>query len=532
MNALATAEQVRGDFSGDAKIEYQGGVATFYTDDGFYYMRLDRAPITRVYRILRTVGSRFFQSYAGVLVEGPEPADHPLRTEIHHLPFSYWLGQEMWVPEVHVYIEVPDSYRLDVFGEAGQIVQYDKRCSVCHTTRPIGDWLLSWQGIPRVAEYAPYSFRFRAFDYLLESHPDTMDDFSKENGLYADVIDLLRDVTQKPASEQAITLGVSCEACHNGARDHILHSAAKLTESPPEFFPNSPHIEFDVGAGDTVNSLRFSRSSDNINWICARCHSGNRPTFAAGMSTWNSTEASDAFKGSCYESTHERESLTCVSCHNPHEAIGKQWPDTAEQDDRRCLKCHEEYSGAEAIGEHTHHSVGSSGARCMNCHMPKINEGLQDVVRTHMIFNPTKSVMLESNQPNACNLCHLAETIDWTLDYLNRWYGKTYDAQKIADSYPYRKQPAGLGWLKSDHEPTRLAAIDALGKAQAEWATSALIEALDDPFLVNRRLAQLSVVRLLNIKLEQFGYHHYQSSEQRRESISRIRKYSGTLLEE
>ena len=26
----------------------------------------------------------------------------------------------------------------------------------------------------------------------------------------------------------------------------------------------------------------------------------------------------------------------------------------------------------------------------MNCHMPRINEGLQDVVRTHMIYSPNR----------------------------------------------------------------------------------------------------------------------------------------------
>ena len=43
----------------------------------------------------------------------------------------------------------------------------------------------------------------------------------------------------------------------------------------------------------------------------------------------------------------------------------------------------------------------------MNCHMPRINEGLQEVVRTHTIFSPTNSAMIESNQMNACNQCHV-----------------------------------------------------------------------------------------------------------------------------
>jgi len=40
----------------------------------------------------------------------------------------------------------------------------------------------------------------------------------------------------------------------------------------------------------------------------------------------------------------------------------------------------------------------------MNCHMPKINEGINSLVRTHTIFSPTNPAMIEANRPNACNL--------------------------------------------------------------------------------------------------------------------------------
>src|SRR5438128_2432708 len=109
----------------------------------------------------------------------------------------------------------------------------------------------------------------------------------------------------------------------------------------------------------------------------------------------------------------------------------------------------------------------------MNCHMPRINEGLQDVVRTHTIFSPTEPRMIEANQPNACNLCHLKENIDWTLNYLKRWYptkAGPYSEAKLTANYPNRKGPVGLGWLKSPHEPTRLVATETLAKANARWA--------------------------------------------------------------
>src|SRR5438132_2996121 len=137
-------------------------------------------------------------------------------------------------------------------------------------------------------------------------------------------------------------------------------------------------------------------------------------------------------RGSCYSK------LRCVDCHNPHRAIGRRWSLASDQDDALCLKCHDRLEPAAQRLAHTHHIAGSPGARCMNCHMPRINEGLQDVVRTHMIYSPTRADMIEANHSNACNLCHLQQPIDWTLRYLKEWYGTKCDEAKIAANYPHR----------------------------------------------------------------------------------------------
>ena len=107
---------------------------------------------------------------------------------------------------------------------------------------------------------------------------------------------------------------------------------------------------------------------------------------------------------------------------------------------------------------HTHHPADSAGSRCMNCHMPRLNEGMQDLVRTHTIFSPTNREMIHANQPNACNQCHTEEPIDWTLKYLGEWYEAFFDAKTVEASYPEREQPAALGWLRSQHEAVRLVA--------------------------------------------------------------------------
>ena len=90
------------------------------------------------------------------------------------------------------------------------------------------------------------------------------------------------------ASKFAVTLGISCEACHLGGRAHV-ESRGRV---PPKFFPSSPHLLVETDG----RPLEFGRTHDNVNWACGRCHTGGRPQYAAGMSTWNSVEFADAMR--------------------------------------------------------------------------------------------------------------------------------------------------------------------------------------------------------------------------------------------
>ncbi|MDG1893747.1 MAG: hypothetical protein P8J37_02455, partial [Fuerstiella sp.] len=56
MNAIATPETVRGDFSGNASLSYLGGVATFFSEDDGWRMQLDRDGVRRTYEIHQTIG--------------------------------------------------------------------------------------------------------------------------------------------------------------------------------------------------------------------------------------------------------------------------------------------------------------------------------------------------------------------------------------------------------------------------------------------------------------------------------------------
>ena len=70
----------------------------------------------------------------------------------------------------------------------------------------------------------------------------------------------------------------------------------------------------------------------------------------------------------------------------------------------------------------------------------------------------------------------------------------------------------------------RLVGLDALARSQAGWALPRMLDALDDPFLVNRQFATRTIESWLKLSLSDFGYRFYMTAEQRRPVIQRLRQ--------
>lgn len=508
MNALASPQSVVGDFSGQSSIHYQGGTATFTTSSlGDYSMLLQKGQLRREYRITQTIGSRFFQYYVGVQTVGPEPVGHKFYSDEHVLPFGYWIEEQEWVPVVHVGDEVEDDLRPDPFDHPPESSQHYARyggCNMCHTTFPFADMYV--RNGPHLGHHLDHEMHWDLGTYVSQQRPELLSPHSAPWQLSDDELKTLAvDYWQFEAPEHAVDLGITCEACHLGCAEHVSNPTVK-----PRFAAFSPHLY-------TSEPYRSSRTPKNLNRICARCHIGYRPTLAAGMSTWNSTEFTDAMQGSCYSE------LTCVHCHNPHQGIGRKWSLSAEQDDQSCLSCHQQYREPSRLEQHTHHAVESLGSRCMNCHMPHLNEGLQDVVRTHTIFSPTNAEMIAANHPNACNLCHLDQSVAWTIDHLRDWYGAEFDSNHLATVLD-NPDDAAKQWFYSDNESVRLIVSSAVVRTKAMWALPELIRLLNDPFLVNRQFTQRGIEQMLGVNLEEYGYHFYLSKKERSEPLTRIRQ--------
>jgi hypothetical protein len=227
-------------------------------------------------------------------------------------------------------------------------------------------------------------------------------------------------------------------------------------------------------------------------------HQLNQSYYRDGMVRVSGREYNGLIASGCYQ----RGEMSCLTCHQMHKSSSDsrplvQWAnDQLRPDafgDKICLKCHsaDQYAAA----QHTHHATGSSGSSCYNCHMPHTTYGLLKAIRSHTMSSPDVGKDLAARRPNACNLCHLDKTFQWTADKLHQWYGIR---QPELDK-DQREVAASLLWILKGDAAERALAAWSLGWPVAQrtsgtaWATPFLAQLLDDPYLAIRIIARRSL---------------------------------------
>ena len=338
---------------------------------------------------------------------------------------------------------------------------------------------------------------------------------------------------------RSVELGIACEACHGPAAEHV-----RFYRSPVRRYLRHLRTirEPDLPDPTIVNpeKLEARRSAE----MCAQCHSfgewrdqaaygtsgvpfrpgdrlndersvfrytedpndpllgemmGGDPLALAGNFWRDGTirVAGREYNGLLEDAHLEASELTCLSCHSMH---AYESPD-AQLDpelagNRSCLSCHADYTGD--VSRHTRHLPASSGSECMNCHMPHTTYGLFSAMRSHRIDSPSVLVSVETGRPNACNLCHLDRTLEWTSRYLSEWYG----ARLVELNNDERTIAASVLWTLEGDAATRTILAWHLGWEEAvqvsggSWTTVYLAQLLTDPYSATRQVAYRALARL------------------------------------
>jgi predicted CXXCH cytochrome family protein len=528
MTRPAALDAIRAPFDGGV-FRFKGDQVTFEAREGRRYMRVQSqaghdggdphtpgpAGGAQLFRVTRVIGGRYREDFTGVQVQSTDEASPPLDggdpTEEPVLPVSYLLFAKQWRYKGYS-VMVTERPHLGKHG-----APWRQTCIFCHNTEPylatVYDDLL---GGGRSTYQGSVSDRLLPADRLWSA--ETTDPAALSHAL-ADELAFLKAPPVPPAASAAETLeatvratrdrfgeaqlvevGIGCEACHNGAREH--------TQDPgrlPSFEPRSAYLRM-----ATPNPTRASTPAraEWINHTCARCHTvlfsrypytwegglRNKRGQVPGGSSVNSGEARDFLLGGCAGA------LRCTACHDPHTEDRRADLDRlgTVAGNPVCSGCHAQYAAPAALAAHTHHAPDGDGSACLGCHMPRKNAGLAyALTRYHRIGSPTDTARVEKDRPLECALCHADKSVAELTGLMETWWKKRYDRAALRALYgdDLVVSPLVAALRGKPHEQITAAAV--LGERGRRASAGALLPLLSAEVPLVRYWAREALERLL-----------------------------------
>lgn len=270
-----------------------------------------------------------------------------------------------------------------------------------------------------------------------------------------------------------VEVGIGCEACHGGGRQHI--------DDPrrvPTFAPRAPFLDVHASSGPPPSEAEWQ------NRTCARCHQvlfsrysrtweggSRRHPETAGGSHITSGEGRDFLLGGCARA------MSCATCHDPHREDSREHLAqlATPAGNGTCTSCHRELGTPAALKSHAHHDPAGAGGSCVACHMPRKNMGLgYALTRYHRIGSPTDKARVEGDRPLECAVCHGDKTVGALLDDMARLWGKHYDAAAIDRLYGGRDQNVLLATITRGYAHEQATAMALAGERRYQPAGSAI----------------------------------------------------------
>jgi hypothetical protein len=116
--------------------------------------------------------------------------------------------------------------------------------------------------------------------------------------------------------------------------------------------------------------------------------------------------------------------------------------------------------------------------------MPEVVYGVLTVHPTHLIRNPEPERTVRFGMPNACNLCHLEKSVNWSLEEEERLWGRP----QIRGG-PAFDQPEILRALAQGDVVYRTLILSHAEKRRLHGVDGLFLAGLQDPYSAVRRFA-------------------------------------------
>ncbi len=503
MTQVPSEDSVIADFD-DQILHYYGREFRFFREDGGFFMEMkaarsgasgEPAP-SRTFEMVLSTGAHHQQAFWFATDEG---------RSLGKLPFIWINAEQRWVPYGSIFFAPASRPSM-------QTGVWNENCIRCHVV----------QGRPRWEEESGYDSHVGEFGISCGACHGAAEEHAAihRNPLhrYRQHLSSADDPSLvSPADLSHERSSQVCGQCHSNfdlqdARSERAFDRHGFAYRPGDDLHESRHV-FRYGEDPTDPAVvrKLERSPQYY----------ERRFWSDGMVRVSGREYNGLLETPCYQ----RGTMSCLSCHTMHPDADDRRPREEWADDQlepgmrgnqACVQCHPEYESEERLVAHTHHPPRSNGSNCYNCHMPHTTLGLMKAMRSHTVDSPDVATTVATGRPNACNLCHLDESLGWTSEHLAEWYG----IPPPTLSEEQREVAASVRWLLEGDAGQRAIAGWHFGWGPAqeasgtEWMAVYLAELLTDSYDVVRFIGYHSLEDLPGF--EDFEYDFVGSEESRR----------------
>ena len=244
----------------------------------------------------------------------------------------------------------------------------------------------------------------------------------------------IRELRSRFGARNFVEIGIGCEACHGGSREHVVDPRVH-----PAFAPRSAFLQRAAGGGRRRRRApsRSTAPARAATRCCSRAirspgraeaRRGGKP----GGSSITSGEARDFLLGGCARQ------MSCATCHDPHAEDRRADLDrlATTAGNAVCVRCHPQYAPAPALAAHAHHDPSGRGRQLHRLphaeeeHGPRLRA---DALPPHRAARRSGARRARS----AARVRALPRRQDrrgagrrrW-----KRWWGRKYDRAALADS--------------------------------------------------------------------------------------------------